>query len=682
MNPRPARPEWIVLGFILLLAALLRFGWPGVHSFAGDEARISLDALRLVRGGEFVFVAQASSTGVPFLPASVWMFAPPYLVSTDPAVAAWYVSLLSWLCVPLVWALGRRWSASAGLVAALLLAASPYAVLYGRSIWQPNLLPFLGLAWAWSAFLAVTASTVRRQRLATAAVTFLSLFVWQVHFAGLPFALGGLVLGVRFRWWKRWPFVMAGAALALLLTLPYLYYVLTQDASIAAGLGEVGGGAAQFDLQALGRLIQLAAGFGWGYLGLGAVDTVSTWLPQALLALALFAAGVAALVARLRRRDDSAPPGRLLAEIVLVWLVLSPIFFLRHTTPVLPHYLLIALSAVALAAGAATGLRPGRGWRLAVEGAALVLALTWTAQIAMTLDDAMQVRPPESALSSILTEPYDAVRGLPPDLPILFHGHGNDPAISGEAAVFNVLLWGRPDSRVINGETLLILPPYPAALMATVPPFQAWEELVAAGLSEPALELPRREPSDPFMAALYDGRREPQGFTALDPVPLTDGAALTGWRARRVGDRLRLSTLWRVEAPPPEATIQQFYHLYPLGEAADAACAAGETPVVADWAVLTGQPPVYSADVPVSAASWRAGDRLIVIGDVFDAPPGAYAVRAGHYTLPDVARIPRADGGDGAIDLGAFCWTQEYAPPDRAPFSQTGRARASAPVSP
>lgn len=638
------------------LAALLRFGWPGVHSFAGDEARISLDALRLVRCGEFVFVAQASSTGVPFLPASVWMFAPPYLVSTDPAVAAWYVSLLSWLCVPLVWALGRRWSVSAGLVAALLLAASPYAVLYGRSIWQPNLLPFLGLTWAWAALLAVMAATERRRWIATAAVTFLSLFVWQVHFAGLPFVLGGLYLGIRFRWWKRWPAVLAGSALALLLTLPYLYYVLTQDASIAAGLGDVGGGAAQFDLQALGRLIQLASGFGWGYLGLGAVDTISTWLPQALLALAPFAAGVVALAARLRRNDQSTRPGRLLAEIVLVWLALSPVFFLRHTTSVLPHYLLIALPAAALAAGAATGLRPRRGWRMAVEAAALALALMWAAQIATALDDAAQVRPPESALSSILSEPRDAVDGLPADLPILFHGHGDDPAISGEAAVFNVLLWGRPESRVINGETLLILPPYRAAIMATVPPFQAWEELVAAGLSEPVLELPRREPSDPFVAALYDGVSAPQGFTAFDPVALADGAALTGWRARRVGDRLRLSTLWRADALPPEATIQQFYHLYPLGEAADAACAAGETPDVADWAALTHQPPVYSADVPVSAASWRAGDRLIVMGDVFDAPPGAYAVRAGHYTLPDVARIPRADGGDGAIDLGAFCW--------------------------
>ncbi len=258
--------NWIALAAIVVLAALLRFGWPGLSSFAGDEARISIDALRLTRGGEFVYVAQPSSTGIPFLPASVWMFAPSYLLSPDPQVATWFVSLLSLVCVPLAWGLGRRWSAQAGLIAALLLAASPYAVLYGRSIWQPNVLPLLGLAWAWTAFLALTACTERRQRIATAANVFVALFIWQVHFAGLPFALGTLYLIVRFRWWRRWLPMLIGAGLAALLTLPYVYYVLTQDASIASALGQATGGA-QIDSAGAGPARSVGAGVGLGLSG-------------------------------------------------------------------------------------------------------------------------------------------------------------------------------------------------------------------------------------------------------------------------------------------------------------------------------------------------------------------------------------------------------------------------------
>ncbi len=228
--------------------------------------------------------------------------------------------------------------------------------------------------------------------------------------------------------------------------------------------------------------------------------------------------------------------------------------------------------------------------------------------------------------------------------------------LAAKRRYFEVLLWGRPDSRVINGETLLILPPYPAALMATVPPFQAWEELVAVGLSEPSLEMPRRPPSEPYIAALYDGEADPQGLAPIEPVVLTDGAVLEGWRTRTISNRLRISTLWRVQNAPPDVTIQQFHHLYPLGPAADAACARGETPPVSDWDALASGPPAYSADVPVSAGSWRVGDRLIVMSDVFDAPAGAYALRTGHYSLPDVTRFPRLDGSDGAVDVGVFCW--------------------------
>src|SRR5664279_922106 len=147
------RSELIALLAILLLAAVLRFAYPGVSSFAGDEAHLSLDALRMARGGEFVLAGQPSSVDIPFFPASVWLFALPYALSPDPLVVTGFVSLISLSTVVGVWALARRWSVWAGLIAALYMAASPYAVFYGRSIWQPNLLAPLSLAWAITAYL-------------------------------------------------------------------------------------------------------------------------------------------------------------------------------------------------------------------------------------------------------------------------------------------------------------------------------------------------------------------------------------------------------------------------------------------------------------------------------------------------------------------------------------------------
>ncbi|RMF77642.1 MAG: hypothetical protein D6737_17100, partial [Chloroflexi bacterium] len=156
-----SRLEWAALLMVLLIAFVLRFGWVGVNSFAFDEARLSLIALKMARGGEFATLGMPSSVSVPNLPAAAWIYALPYWFSTDPLIATWFTGLLSLLTVFGVWWLARRWGAWTGISAALFMAASPYAVLYSRSIWAQNLLAPLALAWGYSAYIGLTASQSR-----------------------------------------------------------------------------------------------------------------------------------------------------------------------------------------------------------------------------------------------------------------------------------------------------------------------------------------------------------------------------------------------------------------------------------------------------------------------------------------------------------------------------------------
>jgi hypothetical protein len=309
--------------------------------------------------------------------------------------------------------------------------------------------------------------------------------------------------------------------------------------------------------------------------------------------------------------------------------------FLRHSTPVLIHYQLVAFPALALLVGASSLLLRHAIWKRAIATLTILLALVWSIEIIQTLDYTATHRPPNSALSSILRESRDAA--YQPEAPILFFTHGDNPAIDGEAAVFKALLWTR-EHRILNGDTLLILPPYPATLLATLAPFQAWEEIEASGLALDTQEYPRREGADPFVATRYDGASDPQGFRALDPIPFADGATLIGWRVRRVGPRMRVSTLWRVEAEAAPGTYQQFHHLrdQPDGE-----------PV--------GEPDAIS-DVSLSRATWRIGDRVIVMADFFDIPPGAenLTVDIGHYTLPDLTRVAISNSSDSLVRLGPF----------------------------
>ncbi|HLV34914.1 MAG TPA: glycosyltransferase family 39 protein [Spirillospora sp.] len=654
--------EILTLIPILLLAAALRFGWPGVNSFAFDEARVSLIALDMARGGHFATVGMPSSVGIPNFPAATWIYSLPYFISPDPLVATQFTALLSVGAVLATWALARRvWGAGAGLAAALFLVASPYAVLYSRSIWAQNLLPVIGIAWAWTAYLGAS----KRSRWAIGLHMFLAGFAFQVHFAGGALILPSAYFFVRFRWWRQIIPVLAGGGMALLALLPFVWEVACCRPDIMAQFGSALGGESQVDLTSYAQVIQLALGLDWGYLLLGNLQPPDVPL-LALIAGALVGVGFIVIVTRLVRARHAVPLQEStdsvhLAEIVLAWLLLPPLFFLRHSSPVLIHYFLAALPALALVVGvgvslikpdAREGLRSsptpsditgetgraqhavplrkliGIGLFITLIG----LALVWAAQVAQALTLAGQVETP-NGLGTPLEYTRAAAYGLPDDAPVLFFTHGDDPNVDGEAAVFEALWWGR-EHRIVQGGSLLILPDAPAYLMATLRPIQAWEEIDDAGLALDVQRFPRREGAEPFIATFYDGTAEPAGFTLLDePLRLADGTQLEGWKARRVGPRLRISTLWRVLELPAQGTYQQFHHL----RAAD-----------------TLDQPLAISDVTISAHRWQAGDRLIVMGDFFVDEAGPFWVDVGHYTLPDGQRIPTVDGSDGLIRLGSF----------------------------
>lgn len=607
--------EWLALAAILLLAGALRFGWSGVSSFAWDEANLSLDALRTARSWMLALAGQPSSVAIPFFPASVYAFVIPYAISPDPLIAVSFVSALSLLTVFGVWALGRTMldSPAVGLLAALLLAASPYAVLYGRSIWQPNLLPPLALAWLAAAWRAVHAG----DRRALALHIFLGGAIPQVHFAGIALAAATALLFIAYRWWRHLMPVIIGAAGALLLALPYGVF-LAQTPDIVTRYADVLRGETRYDGVSFENTLKLALGWDWSYLGGGIDDPTGRNAILSAMAGALIAVGVVGLARRGIRRHAR--------TLILVALLASPLFFIRHSTPVLPHYQLVTLPALAMVIGA--------GWRVGIVGraaavGAILLAAGWTAQLVDVLNRVSIERPPNSALSSILNEPRDAVRAIRD--PVVVHLHGDDPRIEGEAAVFGALLWERPH-RIVNGTVLLVLPPEPTTLLTTLAPFQAWEELEAGGLAESPTAYPRRRGALPFMAARYDGAAFPDGFIRVDPVSFADGTSLVGWKARWVGPRFRISTLWRAGDVAEDVTIQQFHHL--------------RAPDGLDGA------PFMGSDVPLALHTWRAGDQVVVMADFFDVPPGEYMLDVGHYTLPDIVRV-ESELGD-YVRLGLF----------------------------
>src|SRR5258706_4494423 len=136
------KSESLFIAFIIILALFLRlYRISEFMTFLGDEGRDVRIVRDLITKGNLVFIGPMTSVGNMYLgPLYYYMMAPALLLSgLNPVGPAIMVALLGSLTVWFVWFAGREWfGKTAGLIAALLFALSPVAIIYSRSSWNPN----------------------------------------------------------------------------------------------------------------------------------------------------------------------------------------------------------------------------------------------------------------------------------------------------------------------------------------------------------------------------------------------------------------------------------------------------------------------------------------------------------------------------------------------------------------
>lgn len=637
---RQNKVEMAVLLLGVLAGAWLRLGWPGISSFSFDEARVSDMALQMARDGNFAALGMQSSTGIPNFPATVWIYALPYALSTNPLLANGLAAMLNVLAIVGMWWLGRAaWGRAAGLTAALLFAGSPYLVFYSRTIWSQNLLAPLAVLWA----VAIVAGLKNEKSWLIGGFAFLAGFIGQVHVAGFALLLPSVWIGIRFRLWRWWVAVTAGLVLAVLMALPPIL-IIGRDGegakSLLRHLLQDGSAVAVDRLAAIWQLVQLSLSRGWESFWLNA-----SWSWPPALAWGLEIAGLLVgilvmvglgrtgrqLLKDLHRVWRPSSPQPLTAEeivnsLVPVWAIAAPLLFFGLPIQANPQYLLVSLPAVLLLAGAAAGWRR-QWWQVVVVGTAVFILIIQSTAVAQTLNIvAMKLVP--GGMGTPLRYPQTAVAQLTADgLPIVVETFGDIPEFDGDAATFRVLLWDYPQ-QIVDARHVLLLPDEPAHLLFTFADLPAWEVATAVGIQGTIQELPRRQGEPPYLALTVKDVNL-HGFTELaEPMKLANGAELQGWQIQELPEtnQIRLITHWRITAPPQEGHFQQFNHLYLSGE---------ETP-------HEGQ------DVYTSSHAWQMGDHLITWVEFArpETPPAFFHV--GMYTWPALQRSPilNRDGVD------------------------------------
>ncbi len=148
------KKEFLILLTILLVGSFLRlYKISEYMTFLGDEGRDAIVVRRLLVYADPILIGPGTSIGNMYLgPLYYYLIAPSlFIANYSPVGPAFFVAFLGVITIALVWWVGREWFGSwAGLISALLYAISPTVIIYSRSSWNPNIMPFFALATIWS----------------------------------------------------------------------------------------------------------------------------------------------------------------------------------------------------------------------------------------------------------------------------------------------------------------------------------------------------------------------------------------------------------------------------------------------------------------------------------------------------------------------------------------------------
>lgn len=177
--------EALLLFVVLGVGAFFRFYKISEYmTFLGDEGRDAIVVRRLLVNFDPILIGPGTSIGNMYLgPLYYYMIAPFLLLfNFSPVGPSAMVALLGVLTIFLVWYLARDWFGRvAAFVASFLYAISPTTIIYAKSSWNPNIMPFFSLLAIYSLWHMYSK---KRPKWFLVAVTAFA-FMLQSHYLGL-----------------------------------------------------------------------------------------------------------------------------------------------------------------------------------------------------------------------------------------------------------------------------------------------------------------------------------------------------------------------------------------------------------------------------------------------------------------------------------------------------------------
>lgn len=366
---------------ILVLAAWLRLRRLGLAEYDDDQA-IALRIAHDILHGNIRTVGLASSAGASNPPLYVYMVAGVVLLHDGLLFATASVAVLSVVAIALVYIVVRpRFGGVVALTTAALFATAPWAVLYGRHLWQQDYLPLVTVALLWSLFVVLERNRTRVALL----VPVLFVVAIQLNLSAVALVLPIAALLAYRACDVAWRAVGVGAAVGIVLLAPWLAHNAKhgfRDFSLVVNNGRGHGGTAGTGtIEAVRQTINLVSAEGWTFITGAQHETGRAWTlgrAAGIVVIVLLVLGAATSLARLVRdgRHPSVDTAR--RALLIVWLVgICLAYITSSRSGVGPHYLIVSYPVSLLLA--ALGLHDAASL---VRRRAAAVSLATTAAIA------------------------------------------------------------------------------------------------------------------------------------------------------------------------------------------------------------------------------------------------------------------------------------------------------------
>jgi hypothetical protein len=222
---------WILFFLVVLVAAYFRLASLNLAEFKNDEAGTSIVVKALVEHGQVPLLGPSMTTGGNAGPIYYYILAIPFLISTNPIVASAFVAVLNIVGVVFTFKFAREFfNERVALIATALDAVSPFAILFSRKIWNPDLIfPFTVIL-----FYCLYAFVIKGRPRYLVPVFALYAIILQIHPITLFLAPVILLFLWKFRSGIRPRYLFFGVVLFLTLFAPFIYGQAT------SGFGEGG----------------------------------------------------------------------------------------------------------------------------------------------------------------------------------------------------------------------------------------------------------------------------------------------------------------------------------------------------------------------------------------------------------------------------------------------------------